>query len=455
MRRNLRCFTIVLSLLAPIIPLHPQANTAAPKETAQKQGGEGPPANAVAGSPDVAFVDVTLIDVVAGVEKPGMTVVVSRNRIVRVGPAKEISLPDSTKRIQASGKFLIPGLWNMHVHLGNATEAALPALVASGVTTVRDMGSPDYGTLKRWSIEALTGQRIGPRIFAAGPIVDSGVPDANRYIVNNPEEGRRAVDDLARQGVDFIKVHEHLSRETYFAIAYEARLLGIPFAGHVPVGPNGFAVSAIEASNAGQKSLEHFYGIPFAPDDPTVPEMLAAFRRNGTWVCPTLIVFWNRAHFKELNAGRASIVKQVAPSLVSFWDGQLKEFSPDEKVPNILLSVRTAEIKILATAHIPLLAGTDLGFAYVLPSDLSKELELMVDAGLTPMEALRTATINPAIFMNRDSEMGSINEAKIADLVLLDDDPIQNIHAIEHVDGVMANGKFMTHAELAEAFATF
>jgi Amidohydrolase family len=135
---------------------------------------------------------------------------------------------------------LIPGLWDMHVHLGNAAEAALPLLVASGITGVRDMGSPSFEVLRRWRTEALAGLRVGPRIVAAGPILDGGAPDSNRLTVRNEFEARRAVDHLAEVGVDFIKVHEHLSRETYFAIADEARKLNIVFAGHVPTGKEGY-----------------------------------------------------------------------------------------------------------------------------------------------------------------------------------------------------------------------
>ncbi len=384
-----------------------------------------------------------------------MTVVIAGNRITRIAPARDVQLPPSINAIDASGKFLIPGLWDMHVHLGSATEAALPMLVAAGVTTVRDMGSPNLDTLKRWSIEALTGRRIGPRIFAAGPILDSGPPDDTRFVVNAPDEGRHAVDDLARQGVDFIKVHEHLSRETYFAIADEARTLGMPFAGHVPVGAEGFAVSGVEASNAGQKSLEHLYGIPFSTEDSSWPELLSALKRNGTWVCPTLIVYWNRAHISELQARSDPRLKRIAPALRSFWDSQTKGFSLNTKVPNILHGARVAGTKKLSDAHIPMLAGTDLGFAYVVPGDLPKELEELVDAGVSATDALRTATINGARFMGRSDQMGSVSEGKIADLVLLDSNPLKDIHAVEQVDTVVANGRLLKHSDLVRLLPAF
>lgn len=180
--------------------------------------------------------NVTLVDVSNGSLKPGMTIIIRDNRIIALEPAATVS-PDENKVAQildGHGKYAIPGLWDMHVHLGNATEAALPMLLTSGITGVRDMGSPSFETLRRWRLECLIGTRLGPRIVAAGPMLDGGPPDANRIIVRNADDARRAVFLLSQMGVDFVKVHEHLDRETYFAIAREAKTLGLPLAGHVP-----------------------------------------------------------------------------------------------------------------------------------------------------------------------------------------------------------------------------
>jgi imidazolonepropionase-like amidohydrolase len=244
-----------------------------------------------------------------------------------------------------------------------------------------------------------------------------------------------------------------LSRETYFAIADEARTLDIPFAGHVPVNPDGvgFAVSGIEASNAGQKSFEHLFGIPFSTDDRSMPELISTLKRNHTWVCPTLRVLWNRAHINELKAGNDPRLKLIALSLRSFWDGQVRGFSPDTTIPTKLLAWRTAGVNFLFDAEIPLLAGTDLGFPYVFPGDLSKELELLVDIGLPPAAVLRTATINPAKYMGHEDEMGSIDVGKIADAVLLDANPLEDIRAVERVHAVLFNGRYLEHDQLQKA----
>lgn len=404
----------------------------------------------------ITITHVAVVDVVAGASKPDMTVVIVGNRISYVGPGKEASIPVDARAVDGRGKFLIPGLWDMHVHLGNATEAALPVFVASGVTGVRDMGSPSFETLRRWRVEALSGQRVGPRIVAAGPILDGGAPDPTRLIVRDEAEARRAVDYLAGVGVDFIKVHEHLSRETYFAIADEARRLDIPFAGHVPVGENGYLVSGIEASDAGQKCLEHLFGIPF-PFQRSGPltELLLTLRRNGTWVDPTLTTIWSRAHVNELAAAQDPRLKYVAPALKQFWDGQVRGFSADATVPTKILQWRIADVKELYDAGVPLLAGTDVGFPYVFPGDVHKELELMVGAGLHPSDALRTATINPARYLGREAEMGSVEKGKLADLVLLDANPLEDIRNTRQVRAVVLNGRFFDRAQLDAMLPTF
>lgn len=412
--------------------------------------------HAQAKNTSIAITNVTVVDVIAGVLRPKMTVVLTGNQISQIGPNSAVSIPAVVQTIDGRGKFLIPGLWDMHVHLGNATEAALPLLVASGVTGVRDMGSPSFETLRRWNVEALAGLRIGPRIVAAGPILDGGAPDPTRLIVRNEAEARRAVDYLAQIGVGFIKVHEHLNRETYFAIADEARKLDIPFAGHVPTGENGYLVSGIEASNAGQKCLEHLFGIPFPFQRDTPQSVLfATFLRNGTWVDPTLLTIWSRAHIHELAAEQDTRLKYVAPALKQFWDDQERSFPPNLTVNMKIFEWRAADVKALYDAGVPLLAGTDLGFAYIYPGDVSKELELFVQVGLPAREALRTATINPARYLNIEKEFGSVEVGKVADLVLIDGDPLADIHNLHLVRAVVLNGRFFERAQLDAMLPTF
>ena len=342
----------------------------------------------------------------------------------------------------------------MHVHLGNATEASLAMLVASGVTGVRDMGSPSFETLRRWRVESMAGLRVGPRIVSSGPILDGGAPDSNRIIVHDEDEARRAVRQLAEVGVDFIKVHEHMSREVYFAIADEATKLGLSFAGHVPATDMSFTVTGIEASNAGQKSLEHLFGIPF-PGDKSMPVLIETLRRNNTWVVPTLIVFWNRAHFRELAARTDPRDEFVAPALKQFWGMSTQGWSGAATFPEKLLAWRKAGVSELHKAGIPLLAGTDLGFPYVYPGDLPRELEHLVEAGLSPAAALSAATWNAARFFGRERELGTVETGKLADLVILDANPLADIRNVKSVYAVILNGRYFDRKSLDDSLKKF
>ena len=403
--------------------------------------------------------NVNVVDVVSGTVLPDMTVVISGNRIARIERAAQVAIPENTRAVNGIGKFLIPGLWDMHVHLGNATEAAFPLLLAAGITGVRDMGSPNYHTLRRWSVEALSGARVGPRIVSPGPML-TGVPAFYwQMYVANPEEGRKAVDELANEGVDFIKVTSSLNRDTYFAVADEARLVDLPLVGHLPERTDGmgFTVSAVEASNAGHKSLEHLLGIPFNVESlqKDNPDLIATLLRNGTYICPTLVQYWARANIHELAARGDARVKHVAPNLKLSWDAQMSLFPKSTQVQQQVLLWRMAAIPVLNKARVPLLAGTDLGFPYVFPGDLLKELELLVQAGLSPLEALRTATINPARFLKMDSELGSVEAGKIADLVLLDGNPLEDIKNLRRLVAVIANGRFFDRASIETLVPNF
>jgi hypothetical protein len=406
----------------------------------------------------VAITHVTIIDMVTGKAEPDMTVVVADGLISKIAPSKDLPAPEGAHIVDAPGKFLIPGLWDMHVHLGNATEAALPVLVSYGITGVRDMGSPSYAILHRWSIEALSSSRIGPRIVACGPILHSGAPYFWGVEVHNAEQGHRTVDRLAEEGVDFIKVTSDIDRETYFAIAEEARKLDLPLSGHLPTNDNGigFKVSGIEASNAGQKSLEHAQGIPF-PFEEKDPNLLPTLLRNGTWVVPTLTAYWARAHVRELakDADQDPRIKHIAPTFREFWTGQLNNFGTNNEIPLKVLQWRLEQIPELQKSAIPLLAGTDLGFPYVFPGDLIKELEFFVQAGLSPLQALQTATINPAKYLNKDKQLGTVEPGKIADLVLLDGNPVEDIHNLRRLRGVVLNGRFLDRDKLEAILPTF
>ncbi|MEO8452126.1 MAG: amidohydrolase family protein, partial [Gemmatimonadota bacterium] len=266
-----------------------------------------------AADPGFTLTNVTVIDVRGGPSKPGMAVTVAGGRITRIGPSGALGRTGG-RRIDASGKFLIPGLWDMHVHLEfgdwfpRAHDISLPLFIANGVTGVRDMGS-EWKTVVTWRRAIDAGTLTGPRIVSPGPMLDGPEPRfPSSVAIKTPEDGRRAVRDLKRHGVDFIKLQSLIPREAVFAIADEAKKQNIVFAGHVPD-----AVRAREASAAGQKSFEHLIGI-FEGSSPAEDEFLKGpkgigrflatydpsraaqlfqlLAKNKTWQCPTLV--WER-----------------------------------------------------------------------------------------------------------------------------------------------------------------
>src|SRR5262245_40155352 len=200
-----------------------------------------------------AITNVGIIDVRGGLVRPRMTVVVVGSRIAEVGQVGQVAVPGRARVVDASGKFLIPGLWDMHVHWYD--KQSLSLFTANGVTGVRQMfGFPVH---LEWRRELDSGKLLGPRMAIASPIVDGPAPFwPNSIAVPNADEGRKAVQKVKKWGADFVKVYTYLPREAYFAIADEAKREGIPFAGHVP-----WSVTAAEASTAGQKSVEHLTGV--------------------------------------------------------------------------------------------------------------------------------------------------------------------------------------------------
>lgn len=396
-------------------------------------------------APAIAFVGVTVVDPAAGA-RPGMTVVVKENRIVTVAPAGAAPLPREARVIPAQGKYLIPGLWDTHVHLENAGEPALPMLIAFGITGVRDMGAERFEPLRAWRTEILSGARVGPRIVAAGPIVDGPTPHWPLRVTVTDEAGaRRTIDSLATVGVDFIKVHQQLGREAYFAIAAEARKLDLPFAGHVPN-----VVSGIEAAAAGQRSLEHMTGIP-APRDTALRATVAALVKYHTWIDPTLNIFWVLAHLQELQAADDPLNRYLSPSLRKFWEDQKSAWSGDMSPEARRKDYHdlTESLQALHRAKIPILVGTDLGFVFVYPGkSVHDELERLVEAGYSPLEAIRAATLNPAEYFGRSTELGSVAVGKLADLVLLDADPLTDIRNTRRINTVVANGRLFERSAL-------
>jgi imidazolonepropionase-like amidohydrolase len=424
--------------------------------------------------------DVTVIDVKGGPPQPHRSVVVHGTRILAVvGPEEH----EKTRRIDGifidgKGKFLIPGLWDMHVHMvfgdwfPHGKEITVPLFLANGITGVRDMGG-ELGVLQQWRKDISAGRMIGPRIVMSGPMLDGPQPRFPSAIaIKTPEDGRRAVKDLKQKGADFIKLQSLIPRDAVFAIAEEAKKQGIPFVGHVPD-----SVRASEMSNAGQKSFEHLIGI-FEGASPLEEEFIkggkseskflstydpnraatlfALLAKNQTWQCPTLV--WERGGnlIDQTDFAHDSRAKYVP---ASWKDGTWKRFTEqimhDFNTDDLATRKRFVEKELevvneMHKAGVPFLAGTDTPpGVYIFPGfSLHEELQRFVAAGFTPLQALQTATINPAKFLGMEEDLGTIEPGKYADLVLLDGNPLEDISNTQQIAAVIVNGRYINRAGL-------
>jgi hypothetical protein len=433
--------------------------------------------------------NVTVIDVASGASLPGRTVVVTGEHIWEVTPAGRALTPANARVVDGTGKFLIPGLWDMHIHtlfgdwVPGGREVILPLLLANGITGARDMGS-DLDPILQAREDVARGALLGPRLVVAGPMLDGPKPQFTASIaITTPEDGRRAVAMLQGRGVDFIKLQSLVPRAAYFAIAEECRKRKIPFVGHVPD-----VIRASEASNAGQKSFEHLIGVfegsttieddllkgPKGPakflgayDPQKESALIALLARNRTWQCPTLL--WEYGgwlvdavdvtQYPELRYAPAAWREKTWPR---FKADMVKSYITDPlPVREKWVEHELGIIARLQKGGVPMLAGTDAppGVGIVPGASLHRELGRFVAAGLSPLEALQTATVNPARFLERTADFGAVEKGKVADLVLLDANPLEDIANTRRIRAVVANGRLFAREDLdriladAEAYA--
>ena len=431
----------------------------------------------------LAITNVTVIDTTGGPSRPGTTVLVEGGRITTVAPSTDATVPAGARVIDGSGKFLVPGLWDMHIHLffgdwvPGGREITLPLLLANGVTGARDMGS-DLEPILAARRDVGSGRLLGPRLVVSGPMLDGPKSQFPSSIsLTTPEDGRRAVEMLAGKGVDFVKIQSYVPHDAYLAVADECRKRKMVFAGHVPD-----QVRPAEACDAGQKSWEHLIGVfegsstaesQFLTEKKAPSRFLetfdadkeaALFRRlaaSGTWQCPTL--YWERGQWlvDEIDVTKDPNLKYAPASWKrktwpEFRKGILEGLATDP-LPVREKFVRH-ELEIVARMRrdgIPFLAGTDTPAGVgVLPGfSLHRELERFVDAGFTPLQALQTATLNPAIYLDRRRDFGTIESGRLADLVLLEADPTTDIRNTRRIAAVISSGRLLTRADLDRVLA--
>jgi imidazolonepropionase-like amidohydrolase len=427
----------------------------------------------------LTFVHANVIDVKTGAVYPNQTVVIKGNRIIQISsstPAK----PRTGRVVDATGQYLMPGLWDMHTHVyfdGTAsagTSLILPLLVANGVTGIRDMGSELDSILKARA--AVTAHRVlGPRMVVSGPMLDGPKsPYKAALPIATPEAGRQAVDMLKARGVDFIKIQSLVPRAAYFAIADEARKVGLPFEGHVPDG-----VRATEAVAAGQRTFEHLIGIFEASStaedsyvggsekspgrflatyepahEAHIIKLLAA--HQGVWQCPTL--FWERGQWlvDSIDWHQDAALPYAGQSWVAQrWprsqQGIMRTMDTEPRAVRARFVTHELDlVRKLHAAGVGFLAGTDMpaGVDLIPGVSLHLELQRFVEAGFSPLQALQTATINPAKFYNKTQDFGTVQAGRLADLVLLSANPLMDITNTQKITAVVADGQYLSRQDL-------
>jgi len=419
--------------------------------------------------PGYAITGVAVVDVERGIVRRDQTVLVAGARIEKTGPRSGVSVPSDARRIDGRGLYLMPGLVDAHVHYYDPPVFGR-LLIANGVVLVRDMGLPTDVILKvRNALNR--GETLGPEMVATGAVIDGSPPLIPSVSVGvaTPEEGRAAVIEHARAGVDMIKVYSRLDREVFLAIVEEAERQGLKVVGHVP---DSIPIDA--AAAAGLRSSEHFFGfeklVAALLGEPTAQEytgmgadapylgrwrevdpneLRSAFRQlgaSGLTVCPTVVTFRAGMHTKAFQTGSFEgseyVSQRVLQTWQSLWAGQ-------SDLPDSVWRNWAALVGELNSAGVPLMVGTDLIVPGILPGfSVHEEMAIWQEAGIPPADVLRSATLVPAQFMGLGDRLGSVGEGKTASLVLVRANPLEDVRNAEQIEGVFLRGRYFSGDDL-------
>ncbi|HYH78472.1 MAG TPA: amidohydrolase family protein [Longimicrobium sp.] len=437
----------------------------------------------------VAITHATVVDVEGGRALADQTVLVQGSRITAVGPAARVAVPAGARVVDGRGKFVIPGLWDMHVHAAfpGLDRLFMPLLVANGVTGVRDMFS-QIAWVDSVASHIRRGALVGPRLVGSGHILD-GYPAIwpGSVVARNADEARHVVDSLAAAGADFIKVYSRLTPEAFAAAAAQAKQHGLPFAGHVPS-----LVTVAAASDAGIATIEHLTGVVGACsplpaeergrvaaavasprgwdsagvisraqaasvltryDAAACTALAQRLARNGTVMVPTLVTLHATAFLDDTTLALDPRLRYVPKMFSAQWnpraDFRFRALTAADWANRHALYGRQLEIaRLLHQNGVRFLAGTDLSNPYTFAGfSLHEELELLTRIGMTPMQALQAATIEPARFLKMADSLGTVAQGKAADLVVLDADPLADIRNVSRIHAVLLNGRLIDAAE--------
>jgi imidazolonepropionase-like amidohydrolase len=411
----------------------------------------------------VAFVEVNVVpmDRERIIEK--QTVIIQDGRISEIGPTSKLQVPPDALQIEGHGRYLMPGLADMHVHLHNEDEEELVLFLANGVTTVRNM----WGVLLHleWRKRINDGNLLGPTIYTTGPITDGNPPNFKKStVIETPEEAEKEVAAQKQAGYDAIKVLSNLSPDVYEAILIAAKEHNFPVYGHVPK-----QVGLEKAMDSGQLSFEHMNDFLDAlqPSDSSdeyvdpgrIPGLAAMTAAKGAWVCPTLEMFRiYAANSEEIRAIRNHISMKYVPARYRDDWNDLERYllsdQWDNKEPKQVFDVMLRMVKGLHEAGAKLIVGTDCPIPFEVPGfSLHGELQNFVDAGLTPYAALKAATRDAAEFVGALDKFGTVAVGRRADLILVKANPLDDVANAAKRVGVMVRGRWFSESELQEKLA--
>ncbi|MFZ0960237.1 MAG: amidohydrolase family protein [Terriglobia bacterium] len=417
--------------------------------------------------------DVTLIDGTDGPPRHNVEVTVEGDRITRIAPVQHAVKLTGATVVDGRNKYLIPGLWNNDLHAFDYAhaKAALPSLLSYGITTVRDMGAP-LDEIVRLRAEIRSQSVIGPRLFIAGPLMEGPVPVRMPFIVDlfDAAQARAEVGSLKQHGVDYIEVDTTLTPELYWAIAEEAQRQSLPLVGHIPPG-----IQAHELVKAHQVNVEHlggrFLNILVACSREqfefneilaaTYGNLLAALRDNRHGSEPQFTAPFGEKLLDTFDPGKAERLfrlyaqNRVAQTptlyvLQTLWDTNREDQglnAEDMKYGKEIFAQDMAVVRQMQRAGVLILAGTDGPYSEG-GKALHEELALLVQAGLTPLQALQSATRNAADVMGAAQTSGTLEPGKTADMVLLDANPLDDIKNTQQVDAVVLRGKLLSKEQL-------
>ncbi len=431
--------------------------------------------------------------------KEDQTIVIKDGKIFKIAPTAELKLSSKNQLVDGTGKYLIPGLWDSHIHFAYIESLAprmFDLFLSYGITSVRDTGG-EIAFVKKWKDAALANPTDAPRVMIAGPLLD-GMP--NVYDGSDPghpplsvgsnsvEAVASQVQSLTGQGVDFLKAYEMLTPEQFAMVLKLAKEKGLKVTGHVPL-----SMDVATASNAGLNSMEHMRNLELSCasnadellkqrqemlrkgkampggelrtsihsaqreiavknyDEKKADEIIQVLLKNQTWQIPTLALNTGQTRKPFGQQEWQQSFEYLPDTLRAQWQAVI-DGAKDSEIPPFRQHYSQWMLNMAAKIHkagIPIMAGTDTPIGFLTPGmSLHEELVVLVEAGLTPQEALKTATLNPAKYFNLENELGSIKENMWADLVILDANPLTDIHNTQKINAVVKQGKYLSKDSL-------